>query len=217
MADQEERSGRKRARGDEYGIRVRIPLRRSNVSAQKGTPVSLEDLHNFGSGLPLELQSLVYITKARHARIEREEREKEGKRQKHTHSEDNENWEEGEEAYEQEHAHRLMEEAHDQHGGAGNQEAEEDHERPPRTKRRIREAGSFSPDRDEAVPDGNNEQASSDVGREATNSQARLPSYEEEAYDSTGDNKINPSREEGRVGTDFHQDPYQNNHDEDDN
>ncbi|KAK2741664.1 hypothetical protein CKAH01_07005 [Colletotrichum kahawae] len=203
MTDQEERSDRKRARGNEYGHRFRIPLRRSNVSAQKGTPVSLEYLHNFGSGLPPALQSLVE-RKARRAAIEREEREKEGKRQKHTHSEENENWEEDEEAYKQEHAHRLMEEAHDQHGGAGNQEAEEDHERPPRTRRRIREAGSYSPDRgdpDKSTSDWYDEPASSDVGREAANSEAGLPWREGQLQHSSGGNEINPSHGERSAGS----------------
>ncbi|KAF5500853.1 hypothetical protein CGCS363_v006409 [Colletotrichum siamense] len=183
MTDQEERSGRKRARGDEDEHQIQRPLRwvPGKLVDYTGAPVSQKDFDDWLRSIPAWMQGLVLKHKERLASMDHELG---GRRQGHVDGEEGENWdeEEGEEEEEEE------------------ENAEEEHERPARKRRRIRGAGSLSPDRgdpDEAVPEWFDSTAGSDVDLEATNSQARLLSHEGRQDDPTGDDGTSLNRGEG--------------------
>ncbi|KAH9238607.1 hypothetical protein K456DRAFT_32084 [Colletotrichum gloeosporioides 23] len=203
MADQEERSDRKRARGDEDEHRIQFPLRwvAGRFIDDSGAPVSQKDLGYLVRSQPVRLEGTL-LTRIETPIPLANDREWVGRHQEHMDGEEGENLEEEEEETdEQENAHRLtMEETHDQQGGAGFQEAEEEHERPTRKRRRIRGADSLSPDRgdpDEAVPEWFDSTAGSDVDLEATNSQACFLTHEGRQDDPMGDDGTSLNRGEG--------------------
>ncbi|KAJ3947590.1 hypothetical protein N0V92_013206 [Colletotrichum tropicale] len=201
MTDREERSGRKRARGDEDEHQIQRPFRwaAGKLVDDAGALVSQKDFDDWLRSTPVWMQCLVLKHNERLASMDHK---LEGRRQGHVDGEEGENWdEEEEEVDEQGISHRpVMKEARDQQGGAGHQDAEEEHERPARKRRRIRGADSLSPDRgdpDEAVTECFDSTAGSDVDLEATNSQARLLSHEGRQDDPTGDDETSLNRGEG--------------------